>query len=163
MNIQDVKSLRLTCKASNEILASQILHSITINISKSTMDKDLHKLQCLATRPCPSATSHATHQLTIKSLSPGYDPNRAFIRVADNNSSGFYTLNTEPQPSSEALLAEDEIKNILFDALSSFQNVRSVSYVIFHTVYHLFALTEKCYSVVDGNLPWMMELGSRPL
>jgi hypothetical protein len=119
MDIHDVKSLRLTCKASSEILASQVLHSITINISHSTIDRDVDKLQCLATRPCTSATTYATHELTIKSLSPAY-PSETIIKQ---------TSHTLPVVT----------KKVLFDALSSFQNVQSVSYVL-HPVYTLFAL-----------------------
>src|SRR5882757_9367793 len=126
MDIQDVKSLRLSCKASNHILADQVLHSITINIRKSTVDKDIHKLQCLATRPCASATSHATHELIIGSLSPGYDPNSRYTAGGDDDHFDFelISLEKEPQPAPKALLAEDEMKKFLFDALSSFQNVR---------------------------------------
>jgi len=102
MDIQDVKSLRLTCKASSEMLASQVLHSITIDISQRTVDKDMDKLQCLATRPCTSATTYATHELIIKLLFPTYNPNKKTI-VGEN-------------------------KKVLFDALSSFQNVQSVSW-----------------------------------
>ena len=87
-----------------------------IDIRQPTMDMD--KLQCLATRPCTSATTYATHELTIKSFSPTYiSPYESIIMGP------------------EALLA---LKKVLFDALSSFQNVQSVSYV-FHPVYTLFA------------------------
>ena len=165
MDIPDVKSLRLTCRASNEILAAQVLHSITINMKKSSLDEDMHKLQCWATEPCACATSHATHELTIKSLSPGYDPSRRLWFVGDDDINNFEvsTLETEPQPSAETLLVEDEMKKFLFDALSSFQNVQSVLYVIFHAVYSLLKIVFRYYLIVDGSLSWTTELGFRPL
>ena len=111
VNIQDVKSLRLTCKALSEMLASQVFLMLIVTECKPTVDKHMDKLQCLATRPCTGATTYATHELTIESLSPTY--NR-------------YEISSHTQP--EALLA---MKKVPFDALSSFQNVQSVSYV-FH-------------------------------
>ena len=137
------------------MLASQVLHSITINISYPTVDMD-NLLQCLATSPCTSATTYATHELTIKSLSPTCY-NRAFERIIMRDE--LQTLHTHTPP--EALLV---MKKVLFDALSSFQNVQSVSYV-FHPVYSLFAPFKILFGtvIVDGNLVQTTELGLRPL
>ena len=98
---------------------------------------DIHKLQCLATRPC--ATSYTTQQLTIKSLSLEYLP-------SESTETGEENL---PQFSPETLLwAKKEMGKFLFGALSSFQNVKRVVYVIFHPAYNSFVFAKKKYLIL---------------
>lgn len=142
MDIQDIKSLRLTCKASSETLAAHVLSSVTISISKSTLDQDIYKLRRLATTSC--ATAYATRRLIIKSLSPSYHP-RKMIGGSDTDEPSDTPVDKGPRPSAESLLVEEEMKKFLFAALSSFQNVQTVSYVCFFSCPLTTLLRKECF------------------
>ena len=113
---EDIKSFRLTCKKTNQALATEALRRITVNVNKETFENELCKLRYLA-EGC--LLIPVIRQVDIKSLSPDQDPHIEWP-----------VLNTKGGAASE----EEELRKYLYNALSSLKNVRTVR-CVFHELF----------------------------
>jgi hypothetical protein len=108
-----VERLRLTCKQLAKLLHSQILRSISIDITKNNLEKGFSKLAALA--ESGHIAAQATRRLCIKSLSPTCDP---IYRVGFSDS--------EESNPPEDILAEEGLKASLFKVIASLKGVQVV-------------------------------------
>ena len=126
-SIEDVKSFRLTCKQTGEALATEVLRHITININAETSERELAKLQYLASTAEASSSHHSKaiqgiRQLDIRSLSPVLH-SKALEASAEGDAAAAKALK----------YYEEQLKKCLFNALSSLTTtVRTVRCVFFY-------------------------------
>ena len=113
---EDIKSFRLTCKQTNQALATEALCRISVNVNKETFEKELSKLRYLA-EGC--LLFRGIRHVDIVSLSPDLDPNIE-SPVLDTKGG--------------AALEEEELRKYLYNGLSSLKNVRTVR-CVFHELF----------------------------
>lgn len=123
-SIEDIKSFRLTCKQTDQALATEVLHRISVNVNKETLEKELCKLQYLAERSSSSLSIKGIRQVDIKSLSPDLDPKNPWA----------LRISAEGGAAKELEYHEQELKNCLYNALSSLTTVRTIRCVFLNAV-----------------------------
>ncbi|KAF8804189.1 hypothetical protein BYT27DRAFT_7302269 [Phlegmacium glaucopus] len=112
-SIEDVKSFRLTCKQTGQALASEVLRCITINIKEETFERELRKLQHLASASEGSSSRLMIQQVDIGSLSPALNPEEPCATAAAETLEYY----------------EEELKKCLYNALSSLTTARTVKWI----------------------------------
>jgi hypothetical protein len=122
-SIEDIKSLRLTCAQTGQALATEVLRRITVNINVDTYERELSKLQYLAsaTKRSPSILAiQGIRQLDIESLSPALNPREPWACLDSER---------DADAAEELEYYEEELKKCLYKALSSLTTVKTVRWV----------------------------------
>jgi len=136
LDIRAFKSLRLTCRHLSEILAPQVLCSLTLDINQDTIAKEIPKLKAMGSDVDGNKDNiegfglnirkHllATRQLTIRGLSPTFDPSYHCTWSYNNGRS--VRNGPEPVIPPEVWTADEDVKKYLGRAITRMRGVQRV-------------------------------------
>ena len=144
MDLAALQFCRLTCKHLSESLAPQVLGSITLDINQDTIAKEIPKLKAMAGEKIEGFSVNirnhllATRELTIRGVSPTFDPSYRCTwsyrnGVSIPNGPGLFVP-------SEAWMADEEVEKYLGKAIARMRGVRKVRCPPLHISVMLFVL-----------------------
>jgi len=130
LDLAALQSCRLTCKNLSVTLAPQVLGSLTLDINQDTISKEIPKLKAMAGEKIEGFSVNiknhllATRELTIRGISPTFDPS---YRCTWSYRNGVSIPNGPgPFVPSEAWIADEEVEKYLGKAIARMRSVRKV-------------------------------------